>query len=245
MEGVAPAATAMLVTTPLVPDEPLVSDELALDELLAVRLVLLLPQYELLLLALRDEVDDEVGLLLFVGLGLGAAVTVNEPALMPVPSAVVTATGPLLAPVGTLAVTCVSLLTMGVTLRPPLNVTFLAPVKPLPIRVTLLCTGPEVGIRAVMVGADVGVGVGVGDAVSSAMTVRSNVIGSAKTALTVVIAPRVLDALVVEAEPSPFEPLDELPVPLSEIVMAASALLSVKSACTVSEMVPVAAFEVR
>jgi hypothetical protein len=234
----------MLVTTPLVPDEPLASDELALDELLAVRLVLLLPEYELPLLALRDEVDDEDGLLLFVGLGLGTAVTVKEPALMPVPSAFVTATGPLLAPVGTLAVTCVSLFTMKVALR-PLNVTACAPVKPLPIRVTLLCTGPEVGIRAVMAGADVGDGVGVGDAASFAMTVRSNVIGSAITALTVVIAPRVLDALVVEAEPSPFEPLDELPVPLSEIVMAASASLSVKSACTVSEMVPVAAVEVR
>jgi hypothetical protein len=38
---------------------------------------------------------------------------------------------------------------------------------------------------------------------------------------------------------------DELPVPLSEIVVASRALASVKSDCTVSAIVPIAAVEVR
>ena len=60
------------------------------------------------------------------------------------------------------------------------------------------------------------------------------------------IAPRALDrargrggALVL------LELLDELPVPLSEIVMASWASARVKSACTVLAIVPVAAVEVR
>jgi hypothetical protein len=66
------------------------------------------------------------------------------------------------------------------------------------------------------------------------------------TALTVVIAPPVVTVLsLVSDEPPPLELVDELPVPLSEIVIASRALLSVKSACTVSAMVPFAAVEVR
>jgi hypothetical protein len=66
------------------------------------------------------------------------------------------------------------------------------------------------------------------------------------TALTVVNAPRAVSALVVAAdEPSLLEPADEPPVPLSEIVIESRAVASVKSAFTVSAIVPVAAVEVR
>ena len=61
------------------------------------------------------------------------------------------------------------------------------------------------------------------------------------TALTRVTAPRVATVLTVVAA----EPEDELPVPLSEIVVAARAPASVKSDCTVSAIVPFATVAVR
>jgi len=82
------------------------------------------------------------------------------------------------------------------------------------------------------------------------MTPAAPAAASAVTALTVTTAPRVVTALVVVAdEPVPFELVDELvdelPVPLSEIVMESRASASVKSACTVSAIVPLTAVEVR
>ena len=128
----------------------------------------------------------------------------------------------------------------------------MAPVKPLPVRVTLLPTGPEVGVKLVSVGVGVGDGVGDGDAVSSVVIARSvaNMVSAlpappAVTALTVVIALRPAAVLSLVSDELPLEPLDELPTPLSEIVIASWALASVKSACTVSAMVPLAAVEVR
>ena len=65
----------------------------------------------------------------------GAAETVNEAVLVPVPAGVVTATGPVVAPVGTVAVIWVSEVTVNVAVV-PLNFTAVAPVKPLPVMVT-------------------------------------------------------------------------------------------------------------
>ena len=82
---------------------------------------------------------------------------------------------------GHVAVICVSLLTMKRAVR-PLKVTAVAPVKPLPTRVTVLPTGPEVGIRAVMAGTVTSVGVAAEAVARAALELP------VATALTVVIA---------------------------------------------------------
>ena len=70
--------------------------------------------------------------------------------------------------------------------------------------------------------------------------------GAGAAALTVVIAALPPEpAAVVLAALLSLEPLDELPVPLNEIVSASFASLKVKSDCTVSETVPTVAFAVR
>src|SRR5436190_1140651 len=82
-----------------------------------------------------------------------ATVTVKIDALVPVPPGVVTAIGPDVAPLGTVTVICVSEFTLK-TAPVPLNVTEEAPVKFVPVMVTLLPTGPLVGLKLVTVGAD-------------------------------------------------------------------------------------------
>ena len=73
-----------------------------------------------------------------------AQFTVNVPSL-PVPPIVVTAIGPVLAPVGTLVVIFVGDFTVNVVALTPPNVTFDAPVKPVPTIVTGVATEPDVG----------------------------------------------------------------------------------------------------
>ena len=82
---------------------------------------------------------------------LGIGMTVKFAALVAVPAGVVTAILPLVAPLGTVAVICVALFTVKAALT-PLKVTLLAPLKPLPVRVTLLATAPEVGTKPLTVG---------------------------------------------------------------------------------------------
>ena len=55
-----------------------------------------------------------------------------------------------MAPAGTTAVICVALFTVNVAAT-PLKVTALAPVKPVPVKVTLAPTRPEVGAKPVNV----------------------------------------------------------------------------------------------
>ena len=156
-----PAAKAMPVTTPPALDEPLALDEL----LLAVVLALLVPLDEPRLLV------NELPLpLLLVGVDLGVALTVKERGLAAVPAEQVTVIGPLLAPAGTIAVTVVALSTLKYADR-PLKRTALTPTRYLPFTVTLVPTGPEVGLKLVSAGVgavDVGDGDGDGDCVSSA-----------------------------------------------------------------------------
>ena len=171
---------------------------------------------------------------------------------MAVPPAVVTVMGPLTAPAGTIAVTFVSLATLKNAALPP-KLTAVVLVRPLPVRVTLLPTGPEVGAKLVSVGVGAGVGVGVeGSSVVvalSVVTTLSVTTGPAAVAscgaeeplvssLTVMSAARAVVALAVEA-PRCCSRLDELLVPPSPTVMESRALLSVKSACTVLAIVPV------
>jgi hypothetical protein len=82
----------------------------------------------------------------------GEAVTVNVPALVAVPPAVVTLHLPEDAPAGTVAVICVAELTVKVAVAAP-SLTELAPVKFVPVRVTLVPVGPLAGEKPDSVGA--------------------------------------------------------------------------------------------
>src|SRR5882762_3725700 len=77
--------------------------------------------------------------------------TVKLLALLAVPAEVVTLMGPLEAPVGTVAVIVVAEPTVKPALA-PLNSTAVAPVKLVPLMVTLVPTGPPVGVKLVTVG---------------------------------------------------------------------------------------------
>ena len=72
--------------------------------------------------------------------------------LVTVPSGVVTLSGPVVAPFGTVAWITIGAVTVKLALT-PLNVTAVAPVKFVPLSVTLLPTGPLVGVKLVIVGA--------------------------------------------------------------------------------------------
>ncbi|GAC1639289.1 MAG: hypothetical protein NVS9B14_20370 [Candidatus Acidiferrum sp.] len=82
---------------------------------------------------------------------LEEVVTVNEPELVAVPPGVVTEIGPVVAPLGTDVEIWLASVTVNVA-AVPLNFTLVAPVKFVPVRVTLVPTGPLVGETAVIVG---------------------------------------------------------------------------------------------
>ena len=85
--------------------------------------------------------------------GAGAAVvTVNVPALVAVPPGVVTLHFPLDAPAGTLVVIFVAELTVNDALVVP-SLTAVAPLKFVPLIVTVVPTGPLVGEKLETVGA--------------------------------------------------------------------------------------------
>src|SRR5438477_7125437 len=77
--------------------------------------------------------------------------TVKLAALLAVPPGVVTLIGPLVAPAGTVGVIAVAEVTVKLALV-PLNSTAEAPVKLVPLMVTLVPTGPLPGVKLVMVG---------------------------------------------------------------------------------------------
>src|SRR5204863_259692 len=83
--------------------------------------------------------------------GVVGSPTVKLAALLAVPPGVVTLIGPLVAPAGTVAVIAVAELTVKLALT-LLNSTALAPVKLVPLMVTLVPTGPLPGVKLVIVG---------------------------------------------------------------------------------------------
>src|SRR5205807_2199795 len=85
----------------------------------------------------------------------GAEFTRKLVALVPVPAAFVTVIFPVVAPVGTVALICVSEFTVNVVAAVPLKLTPVAPVKPVPVRVTLVPAGPLTGVNEVMLGTTV------------------------------------------------------------------------------------------
>jgi len=82
---------------------------------------------------------------------VGGFTTVNAPLLVAVPAGVVTLSGPVVAPAGAVAWIAVSETTEKLALT-PLNATDVAPVKFVPLIVTLVPTRPLVGAKLVIVG---------------------------------------------------------------------------------------------
>jgi hypothetical protein len=82
---------------------------------------------------------------------VGGLMTVKLLALLAVPPAVATLIGPLEAPAGTVAVMAIAEFTAKLALV-PLNSTAVAVVKFVPLIVTLVPTGPLVGVKLEMVG---------------------------------------------------------------------------------------------
>src|SRR6185503_16026541 len=86
---------------------------------------------------------------------VGAGITVKLAALVAVPPGVVTLTGPVVAPAGTVAWIAEAEVTVKLAALTPLNRTAVAPVKFVPVIVTLVPTGPLVGVKLVIVGAGI------------------------------------------------------------------------------------------
>jgi len=82
---------------------------------------------------------------------VGGLITVKLPVLLAVPAEVVTLIGPVAAPAGTVAVIAVAELTVKLALV-PLNSTDVAPVKFVPLIVTLVPAGPLLGVKLAIVG---------------------------------------------------------------------------------------------
>jgi hypothetical protein len=83
--------------------------------------------------------------------GAGADPTVNALALVATPPGVVTLSVPVVAPAGTVAWIAVAEVTVKLAFT-PLNATAVAPVKFVPLIVTLVPAGPLVGVKLAIVG---------------------------------------------------------------------------------------------
>jgi len=160
---------------------------------------------------------------------LGAGMTLKLAALVAVPPGVVTATGPLVAPVGTVVVIRLEPTTVNSAASTPLKATVVAPVKPLPVSVTLVPADPEAGEKNVTLGVGMtlklaalvavppGVVTATGPLVAPAGTVA--VICVAESALKVAAAPLKRTAL------APVKPL-----PVSVTLVPADPVIGAKSA---------------
>ena len=84
--------------------------------------------------------------------GVRSTVTVKLVALVAVPPGAVTTIAPVVAPIGTVNMAEVALITIKLVTATPLRVAPIAPVKFVPIMVTVVPTGPLAGAKLVMVG---------------------------------------------------------------------------------------------
>jgi hypothetical protein len=110
---------------------------------------------------------------------VGVEITAKFVALVTLPPGPVTVIGPLVAPAGTLATICVSLEIMK-TAGWPLKLTAVAPLKFVPVKVTLLPARPEAGEKLVSVG--------------TGMTVKLEALVTTPAGLVTVIGPVVAPA---------------------------------------------------
>jgi hypothetical protein len=152
-------------------------------------------------------------------------VTVKSVALVAVPPGVVTVILPVVEPVRTVAVILVAELTVNVA-DVPLNLTEVAPVRFVPVIVTLVPTGPLVGVNDVIVGVPVTVKfVALVAVPAAAMTVMGPVVAPAGTiAVTdvAVFAENVADVPLnlTDVTPLRFVPVMTTLVPTAPLVGA-------------------------
>lgn len=85
-------------------------------------------------------------------LGIAGTMTEKAPEEVTVPPAVVTEIDPDVAPLGTVAEICVALFTEKVGVATKLNPTLVAPKRFVPVIVTIVPEGPEVGEKPLMLG---------------------------------------------------------------------------------------------
>ena len=147
----------------------------------------------------------------------GAAVTVNDAVLVPVPAGVVTATGPVVAPVGTVAVIWVPEVTVNVA-AVPLKVTAVAPVKPLPVMLTDVPGAPEVGVNEETAGA----AVTVNDAVlvpvpAGVVTATGPVVAPVGTVAVIWVPEVTVNVAAVPLKVTAVAPVKPLPVMLTDV----------------------------
>jgi len=145
----------------------------------------------------------------------GADVTVKLAALVAVPSSVVTMMGPVAAPAGTVVVTVPELLTVNVATLPPKK-TALAPVKFVPVIVTLVPTRPLAGVKEVMAGVTVKRVVVFKGPLPGVVTVMGPVVAPAGT--VVVIVP---EELTVKVDATPLNETAVAPVKLVPVIVTA------------------------
>ena len=144
-------------------------------------------------------------------------------ALVAVPAAVVTVTGPLTAPQGTVAVICVALATEK-NAGAPAKVTALAPVKPLPVRVTLVPTAPEAGVKLASLGPPVTVKLAALVAVpATLLTVTGPLAAPQGTMAVIFVALHTVKDAGVPAKQTALAPAKPLPVRVTLVPTAPEA----------------------
>src|SRR2546426_5875627 len=144
--------------------------------------------------------------------------TVKLAALLAVPAEVVTLIGPLEAPAGTVAVIAVAEFTVKLALV-PLNSAAEAPVKSVPLIVTLVPTGPLAGVKLVTVG--------------GLMTVKLAALLAVPAEVVTLIGPLVAPAGTVAVIA-----VAELTVKLALVPLDSTALAPVKSRPLIVTLVP-------
>jgi hypothetical protein len=116
--------------------------------------------------------------------GTPVLVTVNLWELQAVPPGVVTQIFPVVAPLGTVAVIWVDEPPEKVVADVPPNVTAVAPVRVVPVIVTIVPIGPEVGVNEVIVGLVGGAAEDWGAMATAATTIKARIAARARVAGT-------------------------------------------------------------
>ena len=145
---------------------------------------------------------------------VGGLITVKLPALLAVPPAVVTLIVPVVAPAGTVAVIAVAEFTVKLALV-PLNPTAVAPVKFVPLIVTLVPTGPLLGAKLAIVGAFETVTVNALELVAvppAVVTLSGPVVAPAGTVAVIAVAEFTVKLALVPSNPTAVAPVKFVPL---------------------------------
>jgi hypothetical protein len=145
--------------------------------------------------------------------------TVKFVALVAVPLAVVTVILPVVAPDGTVVTICVAVFDVIVAVV-PLNFTEVAPVRFVPVMVTEVPTGPEVGVNEVIVGTEAAPTVKFVALVAvplAVVTVIGPVVAPVGTVVTICVAVFVVIVAVVPLNFTEVAPVRFVPVMVTEV----------------------------